>query len=173
VVVAVPDNTNVWPTYYQDEALALAKKSISNPMLDTTLRVKIGEQTVNTQDVTRRDIGGQNQNKPKSGEIVTATNTTSTSDSYEYHLQFRSVVPMTTPNTLRQGDALSRPIGMPGNAPTPGNSPPNPSGPAIREAGGLMAPQNSDLRLSRPDLQPPSGSIGGMPATGIGMPGRP
>src|SRR4051812_18347577 len=74
VVVAVPENTNTWPDYYQDEARTEAKKYIADPQLVSTTRVKVGEQTTNTQDVTRRDIGGQND-KPKVGEVTSASNT--------------------------------------------------------------------------------------------------
>jgi hypothetical protein len=89
VVVAVPDNTNTWPYYHQDAAKEEAARYVSNPMLVSSSRVKVGEQTTNTQDMTRRELGGQND-KPKFGEVTTSSNTTTVSDKYEHHLVFQS-----------------------------------------------------------------------------------
>src|SRR5215210_3989349 len=86
VVVAIPDNTNTWPFYYQDEARRAAGDFIHDPVLVTSARVKVGEQLTNTQDTTRRELGKER----KFGEVVTSTNSTSVSDKYEYHLEFRS-----------------------------------------------------------------------------------
>ena len=150
VVVAIPENTNTWPGYYQDEAKSEAAKYIQDPMLVNTTRVKVGEQTTNTSDVTRRDIGGRND-KPKVGEEVTASNTTSVADKYEYHLEFQS---RTIPN---RGPGMTT---FP--PPTPGGSPMSPMGES------RMPPRPADdARISRPDQNPLprtgfSGSVEGL-----------
>lgn len=89
VVVAVPDQTNDWPFHYRDEAFKTASTYIKDPVLVSTNRVKVGESVVNTQNTDRRDLK-TDPNKPKFGEITTATNTTSIRDDYEYHLEFQS-----------------------------------------------------------------------------------
>jgi hypothetical protein len=86
VVVAVPDNTNSWPFYYEDAAKEAAAAHIPDPILSSSHRVKVGEQTTTASDTTRKELG-----KERSfGDIVTSTSTTATSDRYEYHLEFRS-----------------------------------------------------------------------------------
>jgi hypothetical protein len=99
VVVAVPDNTNAWPFYYQDEARSLAGGYVKDPVLVSSQRVKVGEQVTNATDTTRRDLGGQ---KPF-GDVVTSASTTSVSDKYEYHLEYRSSSPLRGPVTLSTG----------------------------------------------------------------------
>src|SRR5262245_2757773 len=141
VVVAVPDNTNTWPFYYRDEATRVASEIIQDPVLVSTTRMKVGEQMTNTQDTTRRDLG--NKDKPKFGEVVTSTNTTSVSDKFEYHLLFQSSAP-----------TQFTPPSRPGTPP-----PPIPNGPPLPQAGGI-APTGGIA---------PAGGIaptGGMPPTG-------
>src|SRR5215831_12693679 len=70
VVVAVSDNTNVWPYYYQDEAKQLAGGFIKDPMLISSQRVKVGEQTTSTTDTTRRD-----SNNKSFGDMITSAST--------------------------------------------------------------------------------------------------
>jgi hypothetical protein len=113
VVVAVPDNSNTWPFYHRDEATRAAGEYIHDPVLVSTSRVKVGEQLVNTQDVTRRDLGKDK----KYGEVVKSTNTSSVADSYEYHLEFRSRGPVTV--------STSPPGGLP---PATGGNPVTPAG---------------------------------------------
>ena len=100
-----------------------------------TTRVKVGEQTTNTQDVTRRDIGGEK----KVGEVVSASNTTSVSDKYEYHLEFRA---RTIRHTGPGMTTLSPSSGTAAvnNPPTPGGAPLSPLGDS-----------REDARISRPD----------------------
>src|SRR5688572_11538459 len=81
VVVSVPDTTNTWPFYYRDEATRAASELIHDPVLVSTARIKVGEQLTTTSDSTRRDLG----KTKKVGEVVTASNTSSVSDKYEYH----------------------------------------------------------------------------------------
>ena len=116
VVVAVPDDSNVWPFYYRDEATRTAAEYITEPELKSVQRVKVGEQMVNTQDVTRRDLTGKKE-KPL-GEVTSSTNTTSVSDKYEYHMEFQS----------RSGRVPNTFINNTGRAPSPGGDPLLPAG---------------------------------------------
>ena len=152
VVVAVPDNTNTWPYYYRDEATKTAKEFLPDAYLESTARVKVGESVTNNQNVDRRDIGGQD-NKPRFGETVSSTNTTTVSDNYEYHLVFR-----TRGTTRGQGY-------MPINS--NGMAPPNPGGPILQTGGQRPAPPPADPRTV-PPLSPP-GNVppGGFPSTGM------
>ncbi len=147
VVLAIPENTNVWPTYYQDEAKAMAGKIISDPVLVSSQRVKVGESITNTQDSTRRDIGGTN-NQPRVGEVTSASNTTSVSDRNEFHLEFRSMTP-----TRGQGFTPAAPI--------PGGSP-------MLSNGNKPAPNGAnDPRMIRP-VDPGAGiAPAGFPSTGL------
>ena len=152
VVVAVPDNTNTWPFYYRDEATRAASEMIQDPVLISSSRVKVGEQTTNVQDMTRRDIG--DKDKPRFGEVVSSTNTTSTADRYEYHLEFQSRAPS---QFVPQNRA-----GIP--------SPPVPGGAPVTPAGGI-APEG---RMPVPHNPPPVGHTPqtDLPATRITAPPR-
>lgn len=162
VVVAVPDQTNDWPFHYRDEAMKVAGQHIKDPVLVGTNRVKVGETVTNTQNTDRRDLGGKD-NKPKFGEITSATSTTSLRDEYEYHLEFQS----------RPGGSLSQP-------PMPSGQPFNPSA-NIRQTGGSQPPpppalgtaprrDNVDPRIP-PAVNPPGyTSPTGFPA--VGLPNR-
>ena len=157
VVVAVPDNTNTWPFYYRDEATRAAAEMIQDPVLVSTTRVKVGEQMTNTQDTTRRDIG--NKDKPKFGEVVTSTNTTSVSDKYEYHLEFRSTAPTQFTPPARPG---TPPVPIPGGAPL------TPTG-GIPAAGmlptGGMPPTGAPIGAEAAGIKPPP--TGHSPATDL------
>jgi len=142
VVVAVPDNTNTWPFYYRDEATRAASELIQDPVLVSSARVKVGEQMTNTQDTTRRDLG--NKDKPRFGEVVSSTNTTSVSDKYEYHLEFQSRAPS---QFVPQGRSAIQ-------------SPPIPGGAPLTTAGGI-AP---NVRIPAPTSPPPPGNT---PATDL------
>jgi hypothetical protein len=155
VVVAVPDNTNTWPFYYQDAAKEEAAKHISSPVLMGSNQVKVGEQTTNTQDVTRRNLGGQD-NKTRTGEVVTSSNTSTVSDKYEYHLYFQSAAPFRM------------------NGTTPGMSPPIPGGSPVIPAGGIAprgAPAGPDIGQSPFGNLSPAGATS-LPTTPLTGPGR-
>ena len=134
VVVAVPDDTNTWPFYYRDEATRTAAEYITDPELKSVQRVKVGEQMVNTQDVTRRDLTGKKE-KPL-GEVTTSTNTTSVSDKYEFQMEFVSRTAGRVPNTF---------INNTGRTATPGGDPLKP----VLPAGGI------DAGMKPPIINPP------------------
>jgi hypothetical protein len=90
VVVAIPENTNAWPFYYQDAAEQMAAEYVPDPVRSSIQRVKVGEQTTSTADTSRRTFG----------DAVTSTSTSSVSDQYEYHLEFRSNSPVHGPSTI-------------------------------------------------------------------------
>lgn len=98
VTIAIPENTNVWPTYYRDEARKMAATAIPNPINNGGQEVKVGETVTNSQNTDRRDIGGQN-NKPKLGELTTSTNSTTVQNKTEYHMTFVSGSGSSTNNT--------------------------------------------------------------------------
>jgi hypothetical protein len=124
VVVAVPDDTNTWPFYYRDEATRTAAEFIQDPELKSIQRVKVGEQMVNTQDMTRRDLTGKKE-KPL-GEVTTSTNTTSVSDKYEFQLAYVSRTAGRVPNTFINNTGRTA----------------IPAGDSVTPAGGLLSPGN-------------------------------
>jgi hypothetical protein len=150
VVVAIPDNTNAWPFYYQDEARTAAASYIQDPVLTASQRVKVGEQTTNTSDTTHRSFG----------DAVSSISTTAVSDRYEYHLEFRS-----------NGPARSSGAGTP--------PPPIPGGPPVSPAASLSpaGPTGSDTMrpASIPPLlpvTPPASPATSLPNTALPGPGR-
>lgn len=164
VIVAVPDDTNSWPNYYRDEARKKAAEKI--PDLDpepvASKRVKVGEQTTTIQDVTRRDLAGADK---KPGEEVTSTSATSTSDQYEYHLEFKARTPDRFP-------------GLGGRTVDP---PPTPTGPPLTQGGGgpvlpaggiPRTPTPTEDARPFPGIQGPGGSPHSLPPTRLSVPGN-
>jgi hypothetical protein len=146
VVVAIPDNTNAWPFYYQDEALTAAAAYIQDPVLVSSHREKVGEQLTNTSDTTHRSFG----------DAVSSISTTAVSDRYEYHLEFRS-----------NGPARSSTPGMP--------PPPIPGGPAASLSPAGPTGMNTMKPAEIPPLLPvtPAASPAtGLPSTALPGPGR-
>ncbi|MSR54155.1 MAG: hypothetical protein EXS09_12810 [Gemmataceae bacterium] len=168
VVIAVPEDTNTWPYHYRDEALLAAAAQIPEPELKTVTRVKVGEQMTNTSDSTRHDLGGQND-KPKVGELVSSTSTTSVSDRYEYHMEYQSASSR-LPNftNRRAADKAPTPTGPPLDM----NPNPNP----ILPVGGIATPgtPNSALDIHAPSssVVPPMLQPNVLPRTYIPEPGR-
>ena len=157
VVVSVPDEGNEWPFHYRDEAFKVAKEYVKDPVLISTVRVKVGETVNSSQNTNRQDLGGQD-NKPKFGEITSTSNVTSVRDEYEYHLEFRS----------RQLGNSSPPL--------PSGQPVGAAGPIIQTGGNQPPPasvgtprkDNVDPRLPPVVGAPPSSTPGGgFPSTGL------
>jgi hypothetical protein len=148
VVVAVPDNTNAWPRYYQDAAKELAGAYVHDPVLSTQERVKVGEQVATRSDSTQKNAGGQRS----FGDVITTTDLTAVTDRYEYHLEFRSNRPAmigSTPPTTATPAATLAPKGVP-ETPDP-NKPPLPP----------LLP-----------VTPPTSPATNMPTTAVPGPGR-
>jgi hypothetical protein len=93
VVVAIPENSNAWPFYYQDAAEQMAAEYVPDPVRSSIQRVKVGEQTTSTSDTGRRSFS----------ETITSMSTTSVADQYEYHLEFRTNSPVRGPSSVSGG----------------------------------------------------------------------
>lgn len=157
VVVAVPDQTNDWPFHYRDEATKVAATHLSDPVLVSINRVKVGETVTNSGNSSRQDLVNQN-NKTRFGEVVNTSSTTAVRDEYEYHLEFQS----------RKGSSA-----QPGLPPVPGGMG---AGPVQPVGGTTQPPMNNTIRRETPDtrLPPvnPPGNVppGSFPSTAL--PGR-
>jgi hypothetical protein len=156
VVIAIPEDTNSWPFYHQDEAVRAAAAKVPDPELVKTTRVKVGEQTTSTQDTTRRDTGGR-----RPGEWLSSLSTTSTSDKYEYHLEFVSATAGRVPNSIMSTRPAPTPTGPldPAMKPVSGTATP---GVTIMPAEGVHMPEIP------PTYTPPGGSPEKLPPTSIG-----
>lgn len=123
VVVAVPDNTNAWPFYYQDAAKEAAAFYLPEPVETTVRRVKVGEQTTTAADSTRKERSFS--------DVISSTSITSVSDKYEYHIEYR---------------ANSRfPSPPPPGGPAAGLSPHGPGNPADRDKPATILPVTAPL----------------------------
>lgn len=157
VVVAVPDHSNTWPYYYRDEATKAAGEFIQDPVLVSSIRTKVGENTTTVQDINRRDLGTE---KNKIGELTTATNSTSVSDSYEYHLEFQSRTPVRNPSPIPGSPAMGA-----GAMPVPTNGP-------ILPAGGTMPNREMPMGVDTMKLPPPTPSSPSLNLPNTTPPGR-
>lgn len=84
-VVAIPDNSNTFPTYYRNEALALIEKHVGpNYEIVEEREVPIGQTTLNNHHVNNESMLG----------ITTTKNLT------EYHIAYRK---KTLPTTVTPG----------------------------------------------------------------------
>jgi hypothetical protein len=148
VVIAVPDNSNAWPYYYQDAAKELAGAYVHDPVLSLQERVKVGQQATSTSDATHREAGGQRS----FGDVVLTTDVTNLTDRYEYHLEFRSNRPATI-----------------------GNSPPTPATPAATLAPKGVTEGTDPSKPPLPPILPvtaPTSPAGNMPSTALPGPGH-
>jgi hypothetical protein len=145
VVVAVPDNTNAWPHYYQDAAKELAGAYVPDPVLSTQERVKAGEQVTTVADATRKEAGGQRSFV----DVMTSTEVTSLAERYEYHLEFRSNRPATI-----------------------GGTPPASTTPAATLAPKAVPDTPDTVKPPLLPVTPPASPATNMPSTALPGPGR-
>jgi hypothetical protein len=94
-VVAIPENSNYWPTSYRDKAMALIKKDCPDAVIVREEEVVIGKVTTDRQDTetSTRDL-----NK-RVGGTLTTTDTTRTKESHdqtEWRITYRKPSPPTT-----------------------------------------------------------------------------
>lgn len=121
-VVVIPENTNVFPTYYQDAAVEAIRRE-HGPNVEIAWgkgeEVVVGQETRNEQVVDRRVRGDE---KKPAGEVVRNTNVTTTTDKKEYRLEYRVNVPGAFNGGVIQTSGLSRPVnsGMGSLSPTGG-----------------------------------------------------
>jgi hypothetical protein len=86
-IVAIPQNTDMWPNYYRTDALKLIREQHSpNFEIVSEGEVVVGQQTQNNERIENRKIGPDG--KPV-GNLTTGFNTTTTSDVKEYRIQYR------------------------------------------------------------------------------------
>jgi hypothetical protein len=121
-VVVIPENTNVFPTYYQNAAVEAIRRE-HGPNVEIAWgkgeEVVVGQETRNEQVVDRRVRG---DDKKPGGELVKNTNVTTTTDKKEYRLEYRVSAPGSFNSGLIQTGGLSRPLngGSNGLSPTGG-----------------------------------------------------
>jgi len=143
-VVAIPANTDEWPSYHRREALTLIQKHLgSNYEIIEEREVATGQRTVNNQHVKSEQV--MNRSNPfLPAEKQTVDNTTTTHDITEWRIAYRKV---NTPATDTGGIQQTQYI--PGTAP-----------PGVYPAGGIGG--------IVPSCAPGAGvvSAGGMPAAG-------
>ena len=166
VVVAVPDNTNSWPFHYTDEAKCVAAEVLQDPdpVRVRSDRVKVGATQLNTQNTTRRDLGGS-ENKPPIGEVTSTRSSTSVSDNYEWHLVFQKHDANQVPN-------FSRPVVRPASTPkVPGDPVMKP---AAYSAPPLAPTPAGDVQMPEVHmpLNPPPTPATSLPSTLIPSPGQ-
>ena len=158
VVVAVPDQTNEWPFHYRDEAFKVAGQYVKDPVLMSSVRVKVGESVTSNQNTNKQDLGGKD-NKPKFGEVTSTTSVTNVRDEYEYHLEFQGRQPLggSTPPPIPSG----QPVGTIGTTQPAGwNQPPSASVGAPRK-------DNFDPRIPPVVGSQSNTTPGGFPSTGL------
>lgn len=83
VVVAVPEDTDSFPNYYNSEAIKLAAAHISEPMRVSSTRVKVGETLENKQSGSRTDL------IPRV-DLQSSSSKSSVENKYEYLIEFQS-----------------------------------------------------------------------------------
>jgi hypothetical protein len=90
--VAIPENTDMWPTYYRSEAIKMIREQHgANVEIVSEGEVVVGQETRNDQRTENRKIGPDGT---PIGNLTTSVNTTSTTDKKEYQIQYR-IKPMT------------------------------------------------------------------------------
>lgn len=135
-VVAIPDNTDVWPTYYKRSAMALIAKEVGpGAELVDVQRVVVGQRTNNNQQIQNEQTFNRS-NPFLPADKQTVQNTTTTTDVTEYHLVFR----------FRPGSGA-----MPQGAVQQTQYRPGTQGGPVRPAGGIVPQTN-------PAIVPANGS---------------
>jgi hypothetical protein len=108
-VVVIPENTNIWPTYYHEVAIDAIRRE-HGPNVEIVWgrgeEVVVGQETRNEQIVDRRIRGDE---KKPAGEIVKNTNVTTTTDKKEYRLEYRVKVPSALNDGVIQTGGVGRP----------------------------------------------------------------
>jgi hypothetical protein len=113
-VVSIPENSNVWPTYYRDSAYQKIREVYPafNPRVDIIEQGEyvVGQQTHNDQRVDRRQFGPDG--KP-TGELTLNSNTTTTTDLKEFRITFRIPQSPLTNSSGPSGNLLRQTSGGP------------------------------------------------------------
>jgi hypothetical protein len=154
-VVAIPANTNVWPTYYSTEAMAKIRAHVGpNFEIYHEVEVPTGKSTVNNERI----------NTDKMSNSQSINNTSMTQDVMEYRIYYRKKA-MTGPIV---NDGMSR--GLPTNhVPVGGVQ----TGISMQPAGGMqpagsLSPTNTGLQSAGGPLSPGGAGSNVVPAVGPG-----
>lgn len=136
-VVSIPENSNVWPFYYRDAAYAKIRENY--PAFDPgdiveQGEVVIGKQTQNNARTDSRQIG--RDGKPI-GEVVTKSDTSTTTDLKEFYITYK-----VKPKTMAV----------------------NPSNNGLQQAGGIPKYGNGAVNSGSNTGLPPRSSMNGQPA---------
>jgi hypothetical protein len=127
-VIAMPSNSNYWPTYYRSKAEEMmAKKCPQGFHIEHEEEVVVGQSVTNrnTSDTQTQDIPGRKNRSDLQVTTTESTHTTTAHDLTEYRITFRA-------NTA-PGMSMTPPSGMSvvpasgvGMAPPPGTLPRSP-----------------------------------------------
>ena len=131
-VVAIPANTNTWPSYNRREALALIQQHVgpNYEIVGERLFVK-GQVTHNNQQVnTEQTANRRHPNLP--GERQTVTSTSTTNDVTEWHIAYRR----------KAGPAMGTTALTPAGGPTVQTRYPTTGG--VVPAGGALPPGGAE-----------------------------
>jgi hypothetical protein len=85
-IVAIPENTDMWPTYYRSEALKMIREQSPTYDIVSEGEVVIGQQTQNSQRTENRKIGPDG--KPV-GDLTTTYGNSTTTEKKEYRIQYQ------------------------------------------------------------------------------------
>src|SRR6516165_9158583 len=85
-IVAIPENTDMWPTYCRSEALKMIREQSPSYEIVSEGEVVIGQQTQNSQRTENRKIGPDG--KPV-GDLTTTYGNSSTTEKKEYRIQYQ------------------------------------------------------------------------------------
>lgn len=118
-VVAIPANSNSWPTHYRDEAEKLMRQKCPDGyVIDREEEVVVGQTTTGSTNTDTRSYdlpGGKRQ--PSGSVTATTTNrSVSTQDKIEYRITFHAVRAAREATPTRVLVPVSGPAGLP---PTP------------------------------------------------------
>jgi len=147
-VVAIPDNSNFWPTYNRDQALKLIQEHVG-PDYEIVKEeaVVTGQVTTTDQQTTETPLQNRKTQAP-AGTQTTVAQTTRTTDATQWYIHYRrrqgaatggAVVPTGGPPGVNGGVV---PAAATGGAVVPTGGPPGVSGGMVPAAGpgGVMPP---------------------------------
>lgn len=136
-VVAVPTNTDAFPTYHYSEAMSLIRKHVGTDFEIVEEReVATGKQTFNDQKVNNEETWNtSNPFLPATKQTV--QNTTTTKDVTEWRIAYRKKMKSPGPNPTPSTGEIGRGGSTTGVTPAGG---PAPVGSTVQPAGGIVPP---------------------------------
>ncbi len=134
-VVAIPDNTDVWPTYNRSQALALIQSRVGPDFeIIEEQTVVIGQTTSNDRQVNTQTLNDRNRILPTEMKFIRDMSTTR--DVTEYRIAYRRK-PMASATPPATGNVIQTHYqsGATGTPPAGGIVPSVAPGPVLRPAG--------------------------------------